>query len=158
MSNTVFVCYLLYVDQDMNLWWQYWCYYYVMVIMCFLEHVWSMCYLNRYDELFYLWEQLYVRYVIWITNMIRYEWQAWYDMKCKHDMIWYASSTRYDDAWCIGPKRGCQLTILGIALIMKLTDGLMKWVSIRKLWTYEDVDRRSYETGHCSWTDAKEPT
>ena len=96
-------------------------------------------------------------------------------VNCKHDTLWELCSC-YDDACCIGPKRGCQLTILGIALITLLTDGLINesvspnyehlnildWRSIERvnilelmqrnlrrshLWLIMNPGRRSYETG-----------
>ena len=107
----------------------------------------------------------YENAMLW--SMTWYVLQVWHDMDFKYDTIWISSMiwyvarnpcTRYDDAWCIGLKKGCQLTILGIAPITELTNGLLKRVSIPNLWLLNMLDRRSYETGQYPWTHAKDPT
>ena len=96
--------------------------------------VWNSCYESKYDI-----HVMNPKYdMLWISSTI-------HEMFCKYDMLWNTkygmtrlssmicmlqefSWTRYDVAWCIGPKRGCQLTILGIA-------------------PRNGTDRRSIETG-----------
>ena len=77
-------------------------------------------------------------------------------MNCTYDTLWVLC-TSYEDVCCIGPKRGCQLTILGIALITVLIDGLMKRVSTTESWTFDYAWLTVYWTGQYHWTHAKEP-
>ena len=51
-----------------------------------------------------------------MTSMICHEIQVCYVMT--------RFTYKYDNACCIGHVKGCQLTILGIAPILELTDGL----------------------------------
>ena len=161
MSNTAIVCYVLSMCENMNLR----C---VELMLCLLNH--ECCYKLSWWTWWIcsLWKCYALKHdMICIASMTWYGFQVWHDMDFKYDTIWISSMiwyvarnpcTRYDDAWCIGLKKGCQLTILGIAPITELTDGLLKRVSIPNLWLLNMLDRRSYETGQYPWTHAKDPT